>query len=147
MKSCTACKQEKPVEEFPKRSASQDGLASRCKPCKRDYDNAHYKANPQRRLSIAESAARRRLAMKQFVRDYLNSHPCIDCGQQDADLLEFDHVRGEKKYGISLIIGSPLSMQSLLDEIDKCVVRCLYCHRKRTIKQLGWYAWVEAGLD
>ena len=33
----------------------------------------------------------------------------------------------------------------ILEEIDKCVVRCLYCHRKRTATQFGWWK-VNSGV-
>lgn len=84
----------------------------------------------------------RSLELKRFVRQYLAENPCVDCGQSDPDLLEFDHVRGTKVSGIGPMITGGASMKRLLDEMDKCVVRCLYCHRKRTIKQFGWYSWV-----
>jgi hypothetical protein len=29
-------------------------------------------------------------------------------------------------------------------EIEKCVVRCANCHRRRTAHQFGWYRWMPA---
>ena len=40
MKLCGECEAEKDQSEFGKRSASADGLASRCRRCQSDYDKA-----------------------------------------------------------------------------------------------------------
>lgn len=54
-------------------------------------------------------------------------------------VLEFDHVRGKKKYAISVILSGCLSMTTLKDEIDKCEIRCANCHRRITyIRGKGW---------
>lgn len=131
----------KPLDEFRNRKASADGKESRCKECRRAADNATYVSDPARRDSIRSQMKERSLQLKRFVREYLETHPCVDCGLADADLLEFDHVRGEKVDGIGGLVKGACRMQRLLDEIDKCEVRCLHCHRKRTIKQFGWYSW------
>ena len=39
-KRCTACKQELPREQFPKKAKSHDGLAPQCKACKAQQDSA-----------------------------------------------------------------------------------------------------------
>lgn len=142
MKKCASCNETKSLDDFRNRKASADGRESRCKDCRKSADNATYRSNPQRRESIRVQMKERSLQLKKFVRGYLESHPCVDCGQADADLLEFDHVSGTKVAGISSMIAGACKMERLLDEIAKCEVRCLYCHRKRTIKQLGWYSWV-----
>jgi hypothetical protein len=143
MKQCRKCQEAKPLDEFRNKASSKDGKEPRCKACRREHDNNTYRDSPERRASIRKHVDARRLELKKFVRQYLESNPCVDCGQSDADLLEFDHLR-DKSCGISSIIAGASSMQRLLDEIDKCVVRCLYCHRKKTIKQLGWYQWVTS---
>lgn len=43
MKLCGECEAEKDQSEFGKRSASADGLASRCRRCQSDYDKARSK--------------------------------------------------------------------------------------------------------
>lgn len=134
---------EKPISDFRNRKASPDGKESRCKGCRRDFDNNTYQNNPERKASIRRQMKERSLTLKKFIRQYLSEHPCVDCGQSDPDLLEFDHVTGTKVAGIGRMIAGACRMERLLDEIDKCVVRCLYCHRKRTIKQFGWYSWVD----
>ena len=40
---------------------------------------------------------------KTFVQEYLSTHPCVDCGETNPIVLEFEHVRGKKKASISKI--------------------------------------------
>jgi predicted HNH restriction endonuclease len=64
-----------------------------------------------------------------FVTDYLSTHPCVDCGNSDIRVLEFDHVRGKKLINVSHAIKRTWSLKKLSEEIDKCEVRCANCHR------------------
>lgn len=69
-----------------------------------------------------------------FVRDYLNAHPCIECGYSNPLALEFDHVRGKKIETVPVIadgIPGRFSLEDLTEEIKKCEVRCANCHRVR----------------
>lgn len=71
---------------------------------------------------------------QQFRADYLGTHSCVDCEEDDPDVLEFDHIpdRGKKVGNISemVIRGAPLDRMRA--EIAKCDVVCANCHRKRT---------------
>jgi hypothetical protein len=63
----------------------------------------------------------------------LKSQPCTDCGVSYPHyVMDFDHVRGEKKFNVSSVISSFKSKQRVLDEIAKCEVVCSNCHRTRT---------------
>jgi protein-arginine kinase activator protein McsA len=46
-KTCTSCKQEKPLTEFYVRSASKDGRTYICRPCSQAKTKAHYAAHPE----------------------------------------------------------------------------------------------------
>lgn len=80
----------------------------------------------------------RRDKARQYVVDYLKSHPCIDCGEPDIIVLDFDHL-GDKKDDISNLIGHARSLSVIIKEIDKCVVRCANCHRRKTAIELNSY--------
>jgi hypothetical protein len=75
--------------------------------------------------------------------EYLLQHPCVDCGEADPVVLEFDHVNGDKDGNIGNMIGSGRTWRRLLIEIDKCEVRCANCHRRATARRAGTkrYLW------
>jgi hypothetical protein len=79
------------------------------------------------------------LAKKRFVSDYLSTHPCVDCGEKDPIVLEFDHVRGTKKTTVTR-----MSMNQMRVEIQKCEVRCANCHRRRHAREEKW---LRSGLS
>ena len=59
---------------------------------------------------------------------------CEDCGYRDhAEALDFDHVYGEKKFGITT--GWKRKWSDLEEEILKCQIRCANCHRVATAKR------------
>jgi len=67
---------------------------------------------------------------KEKTKKYLLSHPCVDCGNKDVRVLEFDHVRGIKyKQVTNLLQGS---WNKIFEEIEKCEVRCANCHKIKT---------------
>ncbi len=67
---------------------------------------------------------------RNYKDDYKRSHPCVDCGNSDIRVLEFDHVRGIKL--LTIANTSSFSFSRLVEEIDKCDVRCANCHRIKT---------------
>jgi hypothetical protein len=71
---------------------------------------------------------------KRFVADYLNCHPCVDCGERDLDVLEFDHIDPWRK-AFSISKSYNYTLKAIKREIEKCAVRCANCHRKRHAEQ------------
>lgn len=65
---------------------------------------------------------------------------CVDCGETDMVVLEFDHVNPAlKKFEISQAVRLGYNWDDVLEELDKCEVVCANCHKRRTSKQFGWY--------
>ena len=65
--------------------------------------------------------------------DYFATHPCVDCGETDPVVLEFDHLRDK-----SFSIGAKLtnhSWDAIVAEIEKCEVVCGNCHKRRTARR------------
>jgi hypothetical protein len=71
----------------------------------------------------------------QALLDFFVTHPCIDCGQNDPVVLEFDHLR-DKAFNIGAAL-SRRNWQTILDEMAKCEVVCANCHRRRTALRRG----------
>lgn len=83
---------------------------------------------------------------KQKVYEYLKKHPCIDCGESDIVVLDFDHVKDEKFMGVSRMINSVYKWSRIQQEIEKCVIRCANCHRRKTARQFNWLSLNFASL-
>lgn len=75
--------------------------------------------------SVNKSKSRNR----EIVLNHFKTHPCIDCGNTDIRVLEFDHVRGTKVNCVSVGVKDSWSVEKLIEEIDKCDVRCANCHK------------------
>lgn len=71
---------------------------------------------------------------KEYVSKYLENHPCVDCGEKDIIVLEFDHLF-DKEENIANAIYRAWSLERIQKKIDKCEVRCANCHRRITYKR------------
>ena len=136
MKLCGKCKIEKEVLDFNKDSNKKDGLQTMCRVCSNAKSAAHYLNNKTSyRLSKKKSVQ----TLREFILNCLLEHPCIDCGETDPVCLDFDHVIGNKTKNISQMIHNGVSIETIKVEMEKCVVRCANCHRKKTAKDFGWF--------
>ena len=137
MKVCSKCKQSKAVNDFSKRAHRKSGLQSWCKECHREVDKMRQKTY-KKKVADKHFRRRRKLEHRQFIFDYVKEHPCIDCGESDPVVLEFDH-RGNKLFGIGSIQGPSVARERIMKEIEKCDVRCVNCHRRKTAKERGYF--------
>jgi hypothetical protein len=136
---CPKCETEYPVEShFTRRSSGR--LSTYCKPCMSLYCRQHYVTNAEAHNARRKEARKRyRIRNRAHVVEYLRTHPCVDCGEPDPLVLEFDHVDpSEKKYPLSFLSRTGCPFAKLEREMAKCVVRCVNCHRRRTARQFGW---------
>lgn len=68
----------------------------------------------------------------EYIQEYLQNNPCVDCGNSNPIVLEFDHVRGEKICNVSSMVWKGYAFKTLLTEIAKCEIRCANCHKIKT---------------
>jgi hypothetical protein len=136
MRRCGRCGELKPVSHFAWRRKAKGQRHSMCRPCHSDYHRQHYLANKQRYIDQAAATKRRaRLERTLLLIEYFKDHPCVDCGETDPVVLEFDHV-ADKEFEVARNFAER-SWQSILDEIEKCEVVCANCHRRRTAARRG----------
>lgn len=139
IRTCRVCGETKPLVEFPYRSLRRQTRQWICLLCQRDYTNEWYARNRRRQIAMAIERSRHATAkLKSRVREYLLGHPCVDCGECDPGVLDFDHLR-DKKANISTLVQSGIRWESLAQEIAKCEVRCANCHRRRTATRGRYY--------
>ena len=130
----------KPLTEFNRFSRSKDGRQPYCRVCAKSY----FVARREEIVSMIQARKRERKdELTRYVRAYLLEHSCVDCGETDPVVLEFDHVRGTKIAHVSRMVKGAVSLARLQAEIAKCDVRCANCHRRRTAKMLGWNTLLE----
>ncbi len=133
---CYRCGQVKPVNCFAWRRKGRNQHDSLCRPCRSEYGKEHYAANRQLYIDRARTQKDKlRLDRALYLIEYFTSHPCVDCGERDPIVLEFDHVRDK-----AFAIGGKLctrNWRSILSEIEKCEVVCANCHRRRTARRRG----------
>ena len=138
-KTCPGCGCNKPITDFNWKIQARGIRQVRCRTCTRAQVKRHYEA----RLGYYLSKARKRndivlQEQRRLLIEYLQTHPCVDCGETDIVCLEFDHVRGKKRGNIGSILGD-VCWAVIEEEIAKCEVRCANCHRRKTNRQRGWY--------
>lgn len=142
--TCTNCMKTKDLSEFGPKADKKNGRDSWCHAC---YAYRAKERREQRRAldpelyrkQRTEYDKRRRRARVQILNDYLLKHPCMDCGEADLIVLDFDHVRGKKVAEVARMFHSMYSMKLIFEEIAKCDVVCSNCHRRRTARRgKGW---------
>lgn len=133
-KKCYRCKTVLPVTEFYPGKRTKDKLFSWCKKCKSEHANNHYKKNKERYLKVQKQRVSKNIL---FIFKFLKENPCVDCGETNTVVLEFDHVKGIKEYNVSSLIRDG-NRNRIIREIKKCEVVCSNCHRIRTAKKFNW---------
>ena len=140
LKKCSCCKVVMDESKFNWKFKNVK-RSYNCRTCSRNYLKSHYQRNHQYYLLKAK---RRNLiigeATHQYLGDYLRSHPCVDCGETDILVLEFDHIdRKNKLESVATMVRLDVAMEKLKHEISKCEVRCANCHRRKTeIENNSW---------
>lgn len=131
LRTCSYCKEPKTLDNFNKK---RKGLQPYCKPCSRVTSKMRYEANRSVHIArVGENRRKRKDKIREWLTDYLSTHPCVDCGSTDIRILEFDHVKGEKSYNISSMLKEAYSVEKVADEVNKCEVRCANCHNIVTV--------------
>lgn len=138
MKTCTKCNNKLPLWCFSKRGGVDKSgaarLRSECKSCRSSLDKTYANKDGIREKKI-EKLDLVKSRNRKFVLNYLKNNPCVDCGEDDVIVLDFDHVKGKKLKNVSRLVVSHATIATIQEEIDKCEVRCANCHRRATAKR------------
>lgn len=129
MKICSVCETKKPLEGFHRNKRRLDGYQSYCKTCAALRNRAYYVATPHKQVERKANRTKAVLKGKKLVDDHFSKNFCVDCGNSDRRVLEFDHVRGIKIGNVSQMVTDGRGLEVIVAEIAKCEVRCANCHR------------------
>jgi hypothetical protein len=130
-KRCKDCGVEKPADEFYvssvvtlKTGERATYLSTRCKPC--------HSARTRR--------GERKVRDKNLMRiwRYLETRPCVDCGEDNPLVLSFDH-RDRSQKTASLADMMKLPWPVIEKELTNCDVRCMNHHTIKTAAELNWF--------
>ena len=130
MKICSKCGVEKHLDDFANKNGKKE---SRCKACKNAYYREYWKRPgtwDKHRERLKSNKQAQIEDNHKLVVDRLASG-CVDCGEQDIRVLEFDHLpEYEKLANVSNLMSG--SRNKLIEEMNKCDVVCANCHKRRT---------------
>lgn len=145
MKTCTKCGIEQPLTNYFLKERATGRLHAQCKLCYKEHRKSYMKQHyAQYGDEYRMRAKARRLHIRNELhvkmRTYMSDKACIDCGETDFRVLEFDHVDPKSKsFGIARAVTDGYKWEKILKEISKCEVVCANCHKKRTAEQFGWF--------
>jgi hypothetical protein len=131
VRRCARCRLFLPLESF---NRNGDDHQWYCRVCFAAYFRA--RGDLHREQSRAAKQARQH-ALQSHILDHLRHHPCVDCGEADPVVLEFDHV-GQKTSTVAGLVRQVASMAAIDAEIARCEVVCANCHRRRTASRASW---------
>lgn len=137
MKECARCKTTMELSSFPTKKGKHIGIC-------RDCYSKHYGDPDKIDEKLRETDRRHQAARLERSRGVIHArlkHGCMDCGEMNPVVLEFDHRNpAEKVADISKLMHNG-SISKLEKELSKCDVVCANCHRKRTVNMFGgWKA-------
>lgn len=118
----------------------QSGSKLKCRSCNREYQRKWFNENKEtQRKRVGRNNKIYQERNARYIFEFLKQNPCVECGEDDPLVLQFDHQDPtNKKAGVSKLIMSSNSLETLQTEMDKCDVLCAHCHIRKTAKQFGW---------
>jgi hypothetical protein len=127
-KVCGRCKEEKALDSFPFRNRKNNVRHPACLTCWKEIRKVSYESNKESTLRRIKKNKKRN---KEWYREYKKTLKCCECGENHPACLDFHHMDPTKKeIEISSFINNTYSINTIMEEIEKCMVLCANCHRK-----------------
>lgn len=126
MKTCSACKQEKPLSEFYRSKNKPGGYAYLCKCCSDISNKKTRDKDPSKYFGFRNSYKQ---DIQEKVNQYKQDRGCQVCGENThPSVLDLHHLDpSEKELDPA---SAKTSWSRFLGEAEKCIVLCANCHRK-----------------
>ena len=147
IRMCTKCKVEKIITAFQKVNSNISGYRTECTECRRrsgrEYAKLHKKTNHRQyrkfRNGFKEKEHRRSVKKRTHINaevKRIKSEPCTDCKKTfPYYCMDFDHLNPDDKIDSIKEIKSSPSITHVLNEIAKCELVCVNCHRVRSVNE------------
>lgn len=109
-----------------------------------EYRRDKYATDEEYRKATLEQAKKTRLSTKEanaiFIVEYLRRNPCVECGETDILVLEFDHIDpSTKMWNVGSMLSRSFTIHRIEEEVNKCRVLCSNCHQRKTaIEKNSW---------
>ena len=144
-KRCCTCHELRPLSDYNVRTTAKDGLQARCRDCSRQWYLANRDAH-RAKVRLRSTAVKKEY--KRRIGEHLLAHPCVDCGESDVRVLDFDHLDAStKRSDIAKMVNAGGRWSDIELEMAKCEVRCANCHRRVTSDRgQDWRAVVSADV-
>ncbi len=138
---CTKCGRVLALSEFNFKDRKRGKLQNLCRSCSREYFRGYYARHREKYvLRSKQKNAAERECYRERIFEFLRSHPCVDCGEADPVVRQFDHQDPKAKSSeVGELLRRRVAWVKIQAEIDKCDVRCANDHQRRTASQFGWY--------
>jgi len=91
------------------------------------YFKRWYSHNKEKRI---QQVKERKNEIRQWFAEYKATLSCEICSESDPVCLDFHHNTGVKNFTIGEAASDGYGRDTLLKEIDLCIVLCANCHRK-----------------
>ena len=142
---CRKCGLTYPAAMFNWKIKARGIRQNACRNCTAAVSSKHYQENKADYKARAKAHNNKQRAFfQEALVTYLLEHPCVDCGEADPVLLEFDHRHDETKcFNVGTCSSSVNTWVGVEKEIAKCDVRCVRCHRLKTARERGWYRYLH----
>lgn len=139
MKRCCLCDRFRPLDEFNVRRRSADGKQNVCRECNRRQSRKYYETHRTAHRAVTRARkSEQRARMIGLVAEYLSCNACVDCGERDLRVLDFDHRDSTLKTAeVMWLVQNGYSERRIRAEIAHCDVRCRNCHARITYDRMG----------
>lgn len=127
MKTCSMCKEDKPLEAFKWKQQAEGIRQSQCDPCRRATAKRSYERH---KASVIKKSMERGRTNWEWYRSFKQTCACVACGEAEPACLDFHHTNPNEKDLDPSSAFSRMGRSRFLAEIAKCVCLCANCHRK-----------------
>lgn len=129
-------KRKRKLKEYQKNNPN----ARQCSRCGKYQNKLNFSKKRNVRLKVCKKCTDKNQDYMNKLSDYahelkLDKGSCVDCGENNPLLLQFDHIHETtKKCGVTACKSKKL----MKEEADKCEMRCIICHTRKSKKQMKW---------